>query len=204
MPTIQCIGSIKEIRVEYKEVPAGNINSKVVSGISTKAIIDGLTAGKEYEITVIVVDRTDDQKRSSPLLKASTSTKASTPGKMTSNFESATYGLVALSIISIIAVVALVLLFFKMRKAMANLKVEIETLRKGAKTSSDYMELIPGTRDNAGQEYEQIRNFGASNNGRNHGIVNAAFAEISPKDSHGVEQPYMEISKPYEVMNTSM
>ena len=66
------------------------------------------------------------------------------------------------------------------------------------------MELMQGSRDNARQEYEKLRHSGASSSNSNHGTVNTAYAEIISKDSHGVEQPYMEISKPYEVINSSV
>ena len=66
------------------------------------------------------------------------------------------------------------------------------------------MELKQRGRDNAGQEYEKIRPSGASNSNSNHNGVKATYTEIIHEDCHGVEQPYMEISKPYEVMNSAV
>ena len=72
LPVVSCPGSIKEIKIEYKELPAGATKIKTIRGAPVKAKIDGLTAEKEYEITVIIVDRTNVEVRSSQPLKEKT------------------------------------------------------------------------------------------------------------------------------------
>ena len=73
LPSVACSGSIKEIIIEFKELPAGASKLKKLSETTIKATIEGLSAGKDYEIMVIIVDRANEEARTTPLTQKTSS-----------------------------------------------------------------------------------------------------------------------------------